>query len=128
MDRDEREIRKLVETWLSATKEGDVETVLGLMTDDVVFLIPGQPPMVGKSAFAEMSRAQPNPARFEGKSDIKEVRVAGDQAYLWQHLTVEMTPAEGGETRTHEGHTLSVFRKEEGRWLLARDANLVMPA
>jgi uncharacterized protein (TIGR02246 family) len=37
MEKDEQEIRKLVETWMSATKAGDVETVLGLMTDDVSF-------------------------------------------------------------------------------------------
>jgi hypothetical protein len=26
------------------------------------------------------------------------------------------------------GHTLTVLRKEQGRWLLARDANLLAPA
>src|SRR5262245_47399965 len=51
MEKDEQEIRELVETWMAATKAGDVEAVLGLMTDDVVFLVPGQPPM-GRAEFA----------------------------------------------------------------------------
>ena len=41
MQDDEQQIRELVATWMAATKAGDVDTVLGLMTDDVVFLMPG---------------------------------------------------------------------------------------
>ena len=42
MTDDERTIRDLVETWMAATKRGDLATVLSLMTDDVVFMVPGQ--------------------------------------------------------------------------------------
>jgi uncharacterized protein (TIGR02246 family) len=35
MQSDERDIRQLVATWLTATKTGDTETVLSLMTEDV---------------------------------------------------------------------------------------------
>jgi uncharacterized protein (TIGR02246 family) len=43
MEADEREIRQVVATWMTATKAGDIETVLTLMADDVVFLIAGRP-------------------------------------------------------------------------------------
>ena len=49
---DEQEIRHLVAMWMAATKAGDVETVLSLMAEDVVFLRPGHRPMIGKAAFA----------------------------------------------------------------------------
>ena len=39
MNTDEQQIRELVATWMSATKAGDLATVLSLMTDDVVFLV-----------------------------------------------------------------------------------------
>ncbi|MGH8221897.1 MAG: DUF4440 domain-containing protein, partial [Woeseiaceae bacterium] len=51
-------MRQLVTTWFAATKCGDLKTVLGLMTENVVFLVPGKPPMIGKAAFAAASRAQ----------------------------------------------------------------------
>lgn len=54
---DEQEIRQLVSTWLTASKAGDVETVLSLMSDDVVFLVAGQPVM-RKADFAGAARAQ----------------------------------------------------------------------
>jgi len=41
---DEKAIRKLIETWMQATKEGDLATVLSLMSDDVIFMVPGKEP------------------------------------------------------------------------------------
>ena len=57
MQSDEQEIRQLVATWMAASKTGDVETVLSLMSDDVVFLQPGQLPM-RKVDFAAAARSQ----------------------------------------------------------------------
>ena len=123
MSDDEREIRALVQTWTDASLAGDTATVLSLMTDDVVFMVPSAEPF-GKEAFAKASNAQSN-MRIEGKSDIVEVKVLGDWAYLRLHLQVKATP-EGGKTVTREGYTLTVLRKcDDGKWRLARDANLL---
>ena len=126
MQDDEQQIRELVATWMAATKAGDVETVLGLMTDDVVFLVPGRPPM-GKAEFAAAARAQASgdAPSFDGSSDIQEIQVAGDWAWLWSRLRVVVTPPDGSPPLQREGHTLTVLRRSQGRWLLARDANLL---
>jgi len=127
MEKDEREIRALIETWMAATKAGDVETVLGLMTDDVVFLVPGRPPM-SKSEFAAAAKTQAQGAapRIDGASEIREIKVLGDWAYLWTRLSVTVTPPGGAPTK-RAGHTLSVLKKVNGKWLLARDANMLAP-
>ena len=126
MPNDEQEIRKLVRTWMEATKAGDIETVLGLMTEDVVFLRPGHPPMVGKSAFmaAAPPSNQPSP-QFEGKSEIQEIKVLGDWAFLWSKLSVVMTMPSGDPPIKRAGDILSIFKKEDGKWRLARDANML---
>src|SRR5882672_11026102 len=96
MQSDEKEIRKLVETWISASKAGDLETVLSFMTDDVVFLTPGQPPMIGKEAFAAASKGQSEqPFEMSAVSDIQEIQVFGDWAYMWTKLPVMVTPTKG---------------------------------
>jgi len=125
MHADEQEIRQLVATWMSATQAGDTETVLSLMTDDVVFLIPGRPPM-RKADFAAQARAQAaqSAPKIEGSSDIQEIQVAGGWAFMWAKLTVVITPPNGTPI-TRAGHTLTVFEKQAGKWLLARDANLL---
>ncbi len=128
MQTDEQEIRQLVATWMAATKAGDAGTVLDLMTDDAVFLVPGRPVM-RKADFAAAAKAQAaaQAPRFDGTSKIQEIQVIGDWAFMWTHLTVIATPAGGAPPIERAGHTLSVLRKEGGKWRLARDANLLAP-
>ncbi|MBO0764446.1 MAG: SgcJ/EcaC family oxidoreductase [Hyphomicrobiaceae bacterium] len=123
MSEDERAIRELIATWMAASRAGDHDTVLGLMTDDVVFMVPGREPF-GKAAFAAASKSA-GPALIEGTSDIVELKVLGDWAYLRNHLKLTITPP-GGTATTRSGFTLTVLRKEaDGKWRLARDANLL---
>ena len=128
MQSDEDQIRGLVMTWMSATKAGDVDTVLSLMSDDAVFLIPGRPPM-RKEEFAAAARAQSSQTapKIDGTSEIQEIQVAGDWAFIWTRLSVVATPPDGSPPIERAGHTLTVLKKVEGRWLLARDANLLAP-
>jgi uncharacterized protein (TIGR02246 family) len=125
---DEDQIRELVRDWQSATKAGDIDTVLGLMTDDVVFLVPGRRPM-DKAEFEALSRVpigSPRP-KIEGATEIQEIQVSGDLAFLWSKLSVAVTPPGAAGPIERAGHTLTVLRRVGGRWLLARDANLLAP-
>ncbi|MEA2906546.1 MAG: hypothetical protein QOG83_895 [Alphaproteobacteria bacterium] len=122
MTDDERAIRELIATWMAASRAGDLQTVLGLMTDDVVFMVPGREPF-GKEAFAAASEGMKN-VDLEATSDIRELEVLGDWAYLRSHLRIAATPP-GGDTVRRAGYTLTILRKEGGRWRLARDANLL---
>lgn len=123
---DEEQIRGVVETWLSATAAGDVETILSLMTEDVVFLLPGRGPM-RREEFASIARASAGTAlpKFESVADIHEVEVSGDLAYLWNRLALAITPPGVARPIERSGYTLSIFRRVNGKWLLSRDANLV---
>ena len=123
MSDDEQAIRKLVETWMKASQAGDIETVLSLMSDDVVFMVPGREPF-GKEAFRAASESVTD-TRIEGKSDVSEIRVLGDWAYLRNRLEVKMTLPDGNSVR-RAGYTLTILNKTaDGRWLLTRDANLL---
>lgn len=128
MANDEQQIRDLVATWIEATKAGDVDAVLSLMTDDVVFLVAGRPPMIGKAAFAAAMQAMSanGPMQFEGHSEVQEVEVHGDVAFMWTKLAVTMTPPGAAASIMRAGNTLSVLKKQQGKWLLARDANLLV--
>jgi uncharacterized protein (TIGR02246 family) len=125
MNDDERQIRKLMDEWRRRTLEGDVEGVLALMTDDAVFLTPGNPPMT-KSDFAANSRGLAGKFQIESKQEIRDFHASGDLAYAWSHIKVVMTSEETGARTERAGHVLTVFRKSpSGEWLLARDANLL---
>ena len=52
----------------------------------------------------------------------------GDWAFMWQKLSVTMTPPDGAASVKRTGHTLTIFTKQHGKWLIARDANMLAPA
>ena len=86
-------------------------------------LVPGREPF-GKDAFAAASQGMKG-VRMEGTSDIRELNVLGDWAYLRNHIVITVTPP-GGEPVRRAGYTLTILRKgPDGRWRLARDANLM---
>jgi uncharacterized protein (TIGR02246 family) len=122
---DERAIRDLVDCWLVASAKGDIATVLGLMTDDAIFMVPGREPF-GKAAYEAAAKAVQG-IRIEGKSDILEIEIIGRFAYLRNFLEMTIVPPDGAPAVRKSGYVLTILRKEaDGRWRLARDANLLI--
>ena len=127
MSRDEQEIRQLVATWFDATRTGDTSAVLELMAHDVVFLRPGEPPM-HKNDFANSARQQSkNKLQIAGSNEIHELRVFEDWAYMWSSIAITVTAPDASRPVKRSGDVLSIFNKQNGKWLLARDANMLVP-
>jgi uncharacterized protein (TIGR02246 family) len=126
---EKQKIRQVIAAWLEASQRGDTAALLQLMAEDVVFLLPGQEPMRGRSGFAAAAQSSGGKFRFvEGTPRIQEIILSGDYAICWNHLDVKLASQADGQTMHHAGHILSVFRKEpDGRWVLFRDANLLTP-
>ena len=55
---------------------------------------------------------------------------SAEGTYAWSEVSVVLTPKDGaGQKWENAGHVLSVFhRSATGKWLLARDANLMTGA
>jgi len=120
---DEQAIRELVEAWMKASKAGDTEAVLELMTDDVLFLTPGREPF-GKHQFRLQSEALKD-VTMDGRAEIREIEVFGDRAWIRNHIDLTVTSAQG-ESHRRSGCTLTILKKGgDGCWRLFRDANLV---
>jgi len=123
MDADEDAIRALVDKWIAATKAGDTATVLELIADDALFMVSGGQ-IFGKQAFAVSSDAMRD-TRIEGGAEILEIEVAGNWAWIRNHIDLSITPS-GGEPLQRSGYALTIFKKgDDGRWRLFRDANFV---
>ncbi len=125
MQNDEQAIRDLVARWNEASMAGDVETVLSFIAEDALFQIAGREPF-GKEAFAEGLRRGLEHVRIDVRSEIEELQVIGDFAYLRNHLWVTLTQRGGGAPMKRTGYTLTILRKlQDGRWVLSRDANML---
>jgi uncharacterized protein (TIGR02246 family) len=122
---DERQIRKLIDAWIAASKAHDLPALMDMMTDDVVFMTPGRAPF-GKAEFAADSERMKGVA-IDARAEVQEVEVFGPRAYIRNHIQVELT-SPGQAPKRMSGYAMSVLRKEaDGRWRIARDANLVAP-
>jgi len=123
MRSDEQEIREVHSTWISAVNAGDLDRLLALMADDVVFLNPGQAPF-GRDVFSANFSAAHQQVRIRCGSELEEIVVIGEVAYTWSRDALSVTPRAGGEAAQLAGHRITVYRKQrDGRWLLARDAH-----
>jgi uncharacterized protein (TIGR02246 family) len=93
----------------------DLETVLSLMADDVIFMVPGKEPF-GKEAFAARSGEMEH-HKIDGTGDIKEIKVLGDWAWMRNHLQITITQPNGKLTR-RSGYVLTILRKNpDGAWV-----------
>src|SRR6516164_7747958 len=123
MEPDDRAIRELHSTWINAVNAGELGRLLPLMTDDVVFLTPGQAP-VGRDGFSANFSAAHQQVRVRCSSELEEVVVVGEVAYTRSRDALSVTPRAGGKAAQLAGHRMTVYRKQrDGRWLLSRDVH-----
>ena len=126
MTPDEQSIRSVIDRWVLASAEGDYKTMLTLLADDMVFVVPGAPPF-GKQEFEAAWAGPMQGAKIKTDVAVEEVLISGDLGFTRTKLRVEITTTDGN-TSAAKGYTMTLFRKQpDGRWLLARDANLLTP-
>src|SRR5512140_3716589 len=127
MEPDERAIREVHSTWISAVNAGDLVRLLTLMADDVVFVGPGEEP-VGRDGFSANFSAAHQQLRIHCTSELEEVVFTGEVAYTRSRDELSVTPRSGGEATQLTGHRITVYRKQpDGGWLLARDVHTLSP-
>jgi uncharacterized protein (TIGR02246 family) len=122
---DERQIRKLIGSWIAASNARNLPALMDMMTDDVVFMTPGRGPF-GRAEFAADSQRMKS-VTIDARAQVQEIEVFGPRAYIRNHIQIELT-SPGQAPRRMSGYAMSILRKEaDGRWRIARDANLVVP-
>lgn len=127
MKSDEQAVRELHTTWIDAVNAADLERLLSLMTDDVVFLNPGQAPF-GRDGFPAGFSSAHQQYWLRCVSELQEVVVAGVVAHTLCRDSVHITPRAGGDATKFAGYRLTIYRQQpDGRWLLARDAHNLAP-
>ena len=121
MPTDEEAIDARREEWVAIVNAGDVNRYLSLLTEDCVWLPPRLPAMSAKAAIGAW--LTPFFDRFTYEFSIADIclRVAGDWAIECALFESRMTPRGGGETISHGGTYVVLWRKEPfGKWCIER--------
>ena len=130
MQSDEQEIRQLVSTWMAASKAREVQTVLSLMADDVIFLMPGQEVM-DKAGFAAAARAQSGQGAkgmpdLKAKARYRRLKFSGTGAFMWTKLTVVATSRSDAQLITRGLYPIH-SHETEGKVVIAARCSLHQP-
>jgi len=126
MKSDEQAIREWFESWMKATKEGDLQLAKSLIADDAVFLVPGADRMDKESFAAAATATDPN-TDFQLDCSIQEIKILGDHAWLWTKISLTMTDKRSKSRSLMAGHSLSVLKRQGDGWVVIRDANTMVP-
>ena len=116
-----RQIEALVARLLAADNAGDADRVAECYTDDVVFLPPGETPLVGKGTINERYRKLFERTRLEIGGDLEEVTIDGNLAFGRGWTAGRAVPRADGPTSTIRDQFLMVFQRgTDGQWRIAR--------
>lgn len=109
--------------YVEAINSNDLETVLAMMTDDVVFMPPNSERLVGKEAVRAWARPYLEAYDVGWEKASLELIVAGKYAIEQYAYVEDDTPRGDGEPLKDNGKGIIVYRLEDdGVWRVARDA------
>ena len=111
------------EAYVTAINSNNLDTLLGVLTDDVVFLSAHEAPMVGKAAVRPWLEAYMKAYKTHWDKPVQEFVVNGEWAFERYSYTSTDTPIGGGEVVTDTGWGLVLYHHDaDGKWRVARDA------
>jgi uncharacterized protein (TIGR02246 family) len=115
------DIQAAIEGFGEAYSTGDLDRFLDFCTDDIVAMPPGMAPIVGMEDWKNLITGMfANSDRSDVVSITKDITVAGDWAIEWHNEATTYTNKETGDSSRRYNKGMWIFRKDEGRWKIAR--------
>lgn len=121
MPNDSAAIEAVAQEYADAVGADDLDRWMETLSDDIVFLPPGHPPVSGKDAVRRWAKESFfDPFRMRLDYAFDEVEVAGPWAFVRGRFTLPLNPKDGSEPTEARGNFLDVYRKDGGAWKYAR--------
>jgi ketosteroid isomerase-like protein len=119
---DEAAIKQVRDREIEAFSQGRVDDLVALFTDDVVFMPPNEPQVVGSQALRSWAQGIADQFTVVGRySDWKTV-VSGDWAFERFTGVLTLTPRRGGAPIDDRLKGIHIYRRQsDGSWRIALD-------
>jgi ketosteroid isomerase-like protein len=107
-------LMQLSKDWSDLVKNGDIETIMEGWADDAVMMVPGLPPLKGKSAIRKYVEEGMKIPGFSIRWEPLEVSVSksGDMAYLIERNEMIFSDSLGNPMISYN-KVVTVWRKQE---------------
>jgi ketosteroid isomerase-like protein len=111
------------EAYVTAINSNNIDSLLGMLTEDVVFLSAHEAPMVGKAAVRPWLDGYIKAYKTHWDKPVQEFVVNGDWAFERYSYKSTDTPRDGGAIVEDTGWGLVIYHHDsDGKWRVARDA------
>lgn len=111
------------DAYVTAINSNNLDALLGMLTEDVVFLAAHEPVMVGKAAVRPWLEGYLKAYKTHWDKPVQEFVVSGDWAFERYSYKSTDTPLAGGAPVEDTGWGLMIYHRDaDGRWRVARDA------
>jgi uncharacterized protein (TIGR02246 family) len=116
-------IRGTNQEWAAAIKAGDIEGELAPLTEDAMFLAPGEPAVSGLDAIRSWTHRNFDGVTFTALNvSADEVVVGGDVAFSRGVFDGTLEPEAGGAAMHIVTKYILIWRRQpDGSWKIARD-------
>jgi uncharacterized protein (TIGR02246 family) len=104
------------QAWVEAVNSGDLAGWVAIVTEDIVWIPPGQTVIEGRAALVEWLRPFLEDYEYEYATTGQAVRLVGERALERSAYVSRLRSRRGGEELEHVGSYVALWRWEEGRW------------
>jgi uncharacterized protein (TIGR02246 family) len=107
--------------WIDIVNNGDIDAYVNLLTENAVWIPPGQQPIIGRRAFKQWLAPFLGKYSYEFSITDERIKVAGDWALERGKFTSEMTPNSGGKSMKHSGSFTVLWKRgKDKEWYIDR--------
>ena len=111
------------EAYVTAINSNNLDSLLDMLTGDVVFMAPNEKPYVGKAAVRPWLESYLATYKIHWDKPVQEFVLNGEWAFERYSYTSTDTPSAGGEPVVGTGWGLVIYHRDaDGKWRVARDA------
>jgi uncharacterized protein (TIGR02246 family) len=118
---DAEAVRAVNHAWFAAYKAADADALAALYAEDAVLLAPGAAAVSGRAAIREFYAKDTAASASAGLSNVEgatsDVGISGDGAFQSGAFTV----ADASGATVDTGKYLTVFKRQDGKWMIIRD-------
>ena len=116
---DKKAIEYSITEFISAYNAGDLEKVLAYYAEDLIKVRNGAPPETKQETAPRIAAIF---EKFRTRVDVvnEEIQTSGELAFVRGRFRVTLTPKAGGDQQTIDRRFLEIWRKVNGRWVVAR--------
>jgi uncharacterized protein (TIGR02246 family) len=114
------DIDDLFAAWKDATRRGDIEKIIDLVTEDAEFWTQGSAAVKGRDAVRKLYEQFANAYSIEQDFEEIERIVEGDHAFIRGREQNVVTPRGGQPVNVMQRAMMILRRGTDGRWRFAR--------